>query len=93
MCGLLRVRLQVGGIVLGGDAVSIANEKEVLEYLTDVMRRDGFDETDNIRFSDSFKAAELLGRHYGLFSDSHPSEAGSVTIVDDIGGGDGSKNE
>lgn len=66
--------------------MSVADEEEILEYLTDVMRRDGFDETDNIKFSDSFKAAELLGKHYGLFSDSRQQETGCVTIVDDIKG-------
>lgn len=82
--------LQDRGSVLGGDAVSVANEEEVLEYLTDVMRRDGFDETDNVKFSDSFKAAELLGKHYGLFSDSRLTAGGTgeVIIVDNIQGGD-----
>lgn len=86
MYRLQRMRLQKRRTVLGGEAVGIANEEEVLEYLTDVMRRDGFDETDNIKFSDSFKAAELLGKHYGLFSDSHASGAGEVVILDNISG-------
>lgn len=81
-----RMCLQKRGTVLGGEAVGIANEEEVLEYLTDVMRRNGFDETDNIKFSDSFKAAELLGKHYRLFSDSKPSGAGEVVILDNISG-------
>ncbi len=66
--------------------MSIAGEEEVLEYLTDVMRRDGFDETDNIKFSDSFKAAELLGKHYGLFSEKSVTGTGEVVIVDNIEG-------
>lgn len=70
--------------------MSVADEEEILEYLTDVMRRDGFDETDNVKFSDSFKAAELLGKHYGLFSDSRkddcPHGVGEVVIVDNISG-------
>ncbi len=86
MCRLQRVYLQNRSSVLGGDAVSVADENEVLEYLTDVMRRDGFNETDNIKFSDSFKAAELLGKHYGLFTESRAADTGEVIIVDNISG-------
>lgn len=81
-----RMYLQKRNTVLGGDAVEIATEEEVLKFLTCVMRRDSFDETDNIKFSDSFKAAELLGRHYGLFSEKNSSGLGEVTIVDNISG-------
>lgn len=64
--------------------ITIADEKEILEFFTDVMRRDGFGEEENIKFSDSFKAAELLGKYYGMFGDKHQSEAGDVIIVDNI---------
>ena len=37
----------------------IANEGEILEFLTYIMRR----EDEEIRMADSFKAAELLGKH------------------------------
>lgn len=37
--------------------LGIANEGEILEFLTYIMRR----EDEEIRMADSFKAAELLG--------------------------------
>lgn len=38
--------------------MGIANEGEILEFLTYIMRR----EDEEIRMADSFKAAELLGK-------------------------------
>ncbi len=60
--------------------MGIANEEEILDYLTYIMRR----EDENIKFSESFKAAELLGKYYGMFSDKHKDEVGDVIIVDNI---------
>ena len=57
----------------------VAKEKEILEFLTDVMR------SEESKSSESTKAAELIGKHYGMFSDKAASkEAVSVIIVDDI---------
>ena len=56
----------------------IANEGEILEFLTYIMRR----EDEEIRMADSFKAAELLGKHYGMFGGK--SGGGDVIIVDNI---------
>lgn len=60
--------------------MGIANEEEILDYLTYIMRR----EDENIKISESFKAAELLGKYYGMFSDKHTNEVGDVIIVDNI---------
>lgn len=61
--------------------MAIADREEVLEYLTHIMRR----EDEEIKFSDSFKAAELLGRHYSLFSEKNDRCGDSgVIIVDNI---------
>ncbi len=57
-----------------------ANEDEILAFLTFIMRRGD----DDIRLADSFKAAELLGRYYGMFTDSHNVKNGDVIIVDNI---------
>ena len=51
----------------------IANEGEILEFLTYIMR-----------MADSFKAAELLGKHYGMFGGKSESGGGDVIIVDNI---------
>ncbi len=63
--------------------ITIADEKEILEFFTDVMRQEGYAE-ENIKFSDSFKAAELLGKYYGMFGDRHQNEVSDVVIVDNI---------
>ncbi len=68
--------------------MEIADGKEVLEFLTYVMRRE---DEEEIKFSDSFKAAELLGKHHGLFSDKRPDSQERIIIIDDIGGGNGEK--
>lgn len=69
--------------------MAIAKEEEILEYLTYIMRRDD----EEIRLADSFKAAELLGKYYGLFSAKSEGESvGDVIIVDNIRGkGNGAK--
>ena len=59
----------------------IAGKREILEYLTYIMRRE---DEETIRFSDSFKAAELLGKYHGLFKSGSEEESGDVIIVDDI---------
>lgn len=69
--------------------IGIADEKEVLEFFTDVMRGEGFGE-EHIKFSDCFKAAELLGKYYGMFGAQPRGESGDVIIVDDIKGKSGS---
>lgn len=61
--------------------MDIADENEILKYLTYVMRR----EDEEIKFSETFKAAELLGKYYGMFDKKQESQSGDVIIVDDIG--------
>ena len=58
----------------------MADGNEILEFLTDVMRGDEDGSTHNM------KAAELLGRRMGLFSESPPPPPAPV-IIDDIGEG------
>ena len=75
-----------------------ADAQEVLEYLTSVMRGehkeqtlclcgDGMQEIQNIDVSarDRLKAAELIGKRYGMFKDTVDLE-GTVPVV--ISGGD-----
>ncbi len=62
--------------------MAIAKEEEILDYLTYIMRR----EDEEIRLADSFRAAELLGKYYGMFSYRHNNDIGDVIIVDNISG-------
>ena len=74
-----------------------AESAEVMEYLTAVMRGehteqvlrligDGVQKIDNIKVSekDRLKAAELLGKRYGLFKDSVDVSVVPVVLQDDV---------
>lgn len=64
----------------------IADGKEVLEYLTKVMRGEEKDQFGlDVTISDRTKAAELLGKRYRLFTDKMEL-TGEIPVV--ISGGD-----
>ena len=80
---------------------AIADAKEVMEYLSSVMRGeskseiivvegcgDGYSEARGIDKSpdekERLKAAELLGKRYGLFKDNVALEVEPVVIVNDL---------
>ncbi|WP_333604288.1 terminase small subunit [Lactobacillus acetotolerans] len=77
----------------------IANQEEVLKFLTNVMRGEtsetvatakGLYEGVEIQAKDKIKAAELLGKREGLWIDKHELE-GKIQIpkiIDDITGSD-----
>ena len=61
----------------------VASEREVLEFLTDVMRGELESEGRASAASPRMRAAELLGKRLGAFSES--AEAPRVTVIlDDI---------
>lgn len=79
----------------------VADAKEVMEYLTSVLRGESLSEivvvegdgfgTSNARRMDKapdekekLKAAELLGKRYGLFKDNLALEVEPVVIVNDL---------
>lgn len=64
----------------------IADGKEVLQYLTKVMRGEEKDQFGlDASLQDRTKAAELLGKRYRLFTDKVEIEGSvPVQIVDDI---------
>ena len=83
---------------------TIADAQEVIEYLTSVMRGeckeevlrlsgDGIQTIDNIEVSakERIKAAELIGKRYGIFNDKVSLEIEPVVIIDNVPEGD--KNE
>jgi phage terminase small subunit len=77
----------------------IAKQDEILSYLTSIMRGDQSEQvlqgvgkgaqviTDmEVNAKDRIKAAELLGKRYGLWVDRQDIDVkGAVTFVDDIG--------
>ena len=82
-----------------------ARENEIVEFLTSVMRGE---EVENIPLfvgdgeqqfkegapsaRDRLKAAELLGKHYAMFTEKTAIEGGQVVIVNDIPRGDTNAN-
>lgn len=70
----------------------IANQEEVLEYLTSVMRGNEQEQTlinsgewqeitnIDVGAKDRIKAAELLGKRYALFTDKVGLQAGDIVI-------------
>ncbi len=75
----------------------IADAKEVLEYLTSVMRGekteqtlqlvgDGVQRIADIEVSakDRLKAAELIGKRYGMFKDNVNVDVEPVVIMNDL---------
>lgn len=82
------------------DSEKIADQKEVLQYLSSVMRGEHKEKTlisigefgqeivdIDVGAKDRIKAAELLGKRYKLFTDKVEVDANieTVVFVDDIG--------
>lgn len=74
-----------------------ADAQEVIEYLTSVMRGerkdevlrfigDGYQDTTTLQVptKERLKAAELLGKRFGLFAEKVKVDVNPVTIIDDI---------
>lgn len=79
------------------EASLIADQNEVLEYLTSVMRGnqkeqtlrlvgDGVQKVTDIEVSakERLKAAELIGKRFGMFRDNVSLELEPVTILNDM---------
>lgn len=76
---------------------SIAEQDEILQYLTSVMRGEmkeqilvgqgmGYQEIDSmdVGAKDRIKAAELLGKRYRMWTDKHEVEITTPIFVDDV---------
>lgn len=57
----------------------VADASEVLEALTSILRRE-----EEVKPSEVLRAAELLGKRYGLFGDKEEERAEAPRIVMDI---------
>ncbi len=80
------------------DSEKIANQTEILQYLTSVMRGEQTEQilkscgvergqelaTIEISAKDRIKAAELLGKRYGAWTDRVEVSGEQVVIIDDI---------
>lgn len=58
----------------------VADPTEILQYLTAVLRGEHGSDRERLR------AAELLGKRHGLFSDTLSDRVAAVMIVDDLNG-------
>ncbi|OMF05254.1 terminase small subunit [Paenibacillus amylolyticus] len=99
-----KVRQYVDELIAKKDAKRIAKQDEVLEFLTNVLRGEvkeqfplgmGMGEQSLVKKEldgkDRIKAAELLGKRYGMWTDKQELNASITPVfVDDISGdGDG----
>ena len=98
----VRVKAYIDGRLKDLDEKQIAKQEEVLKYLTSVMRGEqteqtlrglgeGFQELINIEVGakDRIKAAELLGKRYGLFTEKIDANVDTeLTIKIDYGEAD-----
>ena len=78
-------------------SAKVADAQEVLEYLTSVMRGEQSEQTlqligdgmqditsIDVAAKDRLKAAELLGKRYGIFKENMGVTMDAVVIVDDL---------
>ena len=78
-------------------SAKVANAQEVLEYLTSIMRGEQREQTlqligdgmqditaIDVAAKDRLKAAELLGKRYGIFNETVGVTMDAVVIVDDL---------
>ena len=61
----------------------VAKAEEVLQALTSILRRE-----EEVKPSEVLRAAELLGKRYGLFGDHSAIPEKPPSIVVDIPGGE-----
>jgi phage terminase small subunit len=65
----------------------VADAAEVVEFLTSVLRGN---DTEEVVVKDRIKAAQLLGKSYGMFTDKVQADGDSVVqIIDNVPKGDG----
>ena len=62
---------------------NIADDEEILQFLTSVMKGDAYIEKSDSIMKDRMKAAELLGKRQNTFEQSELKND-AVIIVDDI---------
>lgn len=96
-----KVRKYIDERLAAKENETIAKQDEILKYLTSVMRGQETEETPiavgkgrqkllpkGTTVKDRVRAAELLGRRYGIWVDNTNISGNiGVTIIDDIGGG------
>lgn len=62
----------------------IADDVDILQFLTSVMKGDAYKEKSDSAMKDRMRAAELLGKRQNIFEQAIESKNDAVIIVDDI---------
>lgn len=62
----------------------VAENEEILKFLTSIMRGDEYEEKKDSVIKDRMKAAELLGKRMNLFENKDEEENTKIVIMDDI---------
>lgn len=71
----------------------IADDVDVLQFLTSVMKGDAYEQKNDSVMKDRMKAAELLGKRQNIFEQGIDVKNDTVIIVDDIVNKEGLKND
>lgn len=71
----------------------IADDVDVLQFLTSVMKGDAYKEKNDAAMKDRMRAAELLGKRQNIFEQVADVKNDTVIIVDDIVNKEGLKND
>lgn len=71
----------------------IADDVDVLQFLTSVMKGDAYEQKNDSVMKDRMKAAELLGKRQNIFEQGINVKNDTVIIVDDIVNKEGLKND
>lgn len=68
----------------GNESLTVAENEEILKFLTSIMRGEEYEEKKDSVIKDRMRAAELLGKRLKLFENAVEEEK-QVFIIDDIG--------
>lgn len=77
----------------GRKETDVAENEEILKFLTSIMRGDEYEERKDSIIKDRMKAAELLGKRMKLFEGTEEEDDTKIVIMDDIATMQGNRRE
>lgn len=76
-----------------GSALEVAQNDEILQFLTSIMRGDEYEQRKDSVIKDRMRAAELLGKRLKLFDAKEEEQDTKIIIIDDISSKQGDGGE
>ena len=90
------IQARIAELTFRGNDPRVAQAEEILQYLTTILRGDSGEDASGepamaggcgknlLNIRERMKAAEMLGKRYGLFSEQVTAEIEPVTLVNNI---------